>query len=213
MWRTLKQEEWSTLLYNRCSETTPIYYGRMLQGLGKVMGEAGLLLMPDGWVMPGELAKENITFLPLETGSYDVNRYKGEAWALLEASGVVFLPAGGVRIYAAGFAEIMMVGSYGALFSSTIIDGTRNALSAVFGTPFGDFEGGTDIVATPTGGDHEVIACSVRLVRNEPTVPEGIEQPTSDSSLKGRGQKVLRNGQLFILRDGKTYNALGMEIK
>ena len=25
--------------------------------------------------------------------------------------------------------------------------------------------------------------------------------------------KVLRNGQLFIIRDGKTYNALGVELK
>ena len=213
MWRTLKQEEWSTLLYNRCSGTTPIYYGRMLQGLGKVMGEAGLLLMPDGWVMPGELAKENITFLPLAVENFTTNKYTAAQWAILEQSGVVFLPAGGVRIYADGFAEIMMVGSHGALFSSTIIEGTRNSLNIIFGTPFVEFEGGTEIVAAPTGGDHEVNACSVRLVRNEPTVPEGIEQPTSDSSLKERGQKVLRNGQLFILRDGKTYNALGMEIK
>ncbi|MCR5049832.1 MAG: hypothetical protein K6A36_01975, partial [Paludibacteraceae bacterium] len=210
MWRTLKQEEWSTLLYNRCSETTPIYYGRMLQGLGKVMGEAGLLLMPDGWVMPGELAKENITFLPLEIGSYDVNRYKGEAWALLEASGVVFLPAGGARIYAGGFSEIMMVGSYGALFSSTIIDGTRDALSPVFGTPFADFEGGTDIVATPTGGDHEVIACSVRLVRDTEKRQTAI---SNTSAKQAQCTKMIRNGMLLIERDGKLYNAQGIRIK
>ena len=42
---------------------------------------------------------------------------------------------------------------------------------------------------------------------------EGIEEPTSDSSLKGRGQKVIKNGQLLIERNGKTYNALGAEIK
>jgi hypothetical protein len=28
-----------------------------------------------------------------------------------------------------------------------------------------------------------------------------------------KAQKVLHNGQVYILRDGKTYNALGIEIK
>ena len=42
---------------------------------------------------------------------------------------------------------------------------------------------------------------------------EGINQPTSDSSLKGRGQKVIKDGQLYIERNGKTYNALGAELK
>ncbi len=42
---------------------------------------------------------------------------------------------------------------------------------------------------------------------------EGIEEPTSDSSLKGRGQKVIKDGQLLIERNGKTYNALGAELK
>ena len=41
---------------------------------------------------------------------------------------------------------------------------------------------------------------------------EGIEQPTSDSSIKG-GEKFLRNGQLFIEKNGKIYNALGAEVK
>ena len=42
---------------------------------------------------------------------------------------------------------------------------------------------------------------------------QGIEQPTSDSSLKGRGKKLIKNGQLLIERNGKTYNALGAEVK
>jgi hypothetical protein len=28
-----------------------------------------------------------------------------------------------------------------------------------------------------------------------------------------KAQKVLHNGQVYIIRDGKTYNALGAEIK
>ena len=41
----------------------------------------------------------------------------------------------------------------------------------------------------------------------------GMEEPTSDSSLKGRAVKVIRNGQLVIIRDGKEYNAQGQMVK
>jgi len=37
-------------------------------------------------------------------------------------------------------------------------------------------------------------------------------KPTSDPSLKGR-EKILRDGVLYILRDGRMYNAQGGEIK
>ena len=42
---------------------------------------------------------------------------------------------------------------------------------------------------------------------------QGIEEPTSDSALKGRGKKLIKDGQLLIERNGKTYNALGAELK
>jgi len=40
---------------------------------------------------------------------------------------------------------------------------------------------------------------------------QGIEEIPSNSP--SRGEKILRDGQLFILRDGKTYDARGVEIK
>ena len=42
---------------------------------------------------------------------------------------------------------------------------------------------------------------------------QGIEQPTSDSSLKGRANKVIIDGMLYIERNGKIYNAQGAEVK
>ena len=39
-----------------------------------------------------------------------------------------------------------------------------------------------------------------------------VEQPTSDSSLKG-GEKILRDGQLIIERNGVLYNAAGQEVR
>jgi hypothetical protein len=39
---------------------------------------------------------------------------------------------------------------------------------------------------------------------------EGVETPSGSPSW---GEKVLRNGMLLIERNGKTYNAQGMEVK
>ncbi len=41
----------------------------------------------------------------------------------------------------------------------------------------------------------------------------GLEQPTSDSSLKGRGEKILHNGQLFIRRGEHVYTPMGQMLK
>ena len=43
--------------------------------------------------------------------------------------------------------------------------------------------------------------------------PQGIEEPTFDSFLNGRAEKVLRNGQLYILRNGTTYTVSGQKVE
>jgi hypothetical protein len=49
-----------------------------------------------------------------------------------------------------------------------------------------------------------------RMVVNiYPTYPQGIEE-VENQEPKAKSQKLLRDGQLLILRDGKTYNVLGM---
>ena len=49
------------------------------------------------------------------------------------------------------------------------------------------------------------------FIIKEMAAPEGIDQTPSGSP--SRGEKVLRNGMLLIERNGKTYNAQGMEVK
>ena len=41
----------------------------------------------------------------------------------------------------------------------------------------------------------------------------GFWKPLPDPPLKGRGQKVVRNGQIYILRGEKVYNAQGALVK
>jgi len=47
----------------------------------------------------------------------------------------------------------------------------------------------------------------IRYVENTATGIDEVEQPCMDA------QKHIKNGQLFIIRDGKTYNALGQMVK
>ena len=91
--------------------------------------------------------------------------------------------------------------------------------------------GGVEISATPAEGwefDYFLIndtqtaenPVSIDAVKSDLVitgcfreVKEGIEDPTSDSSLKGRAHKFLRDGQLLIEKNGKTYNAQGAEVE
>lgn len=43
--------------------------------------------------------------------------------------------------------------------------------------------------------------------------PTGIEEPTSDSSLKGRAQKRIIDGVLYIVKDGKIFDARGTRVE
>ena len=43
--------------------------------------------------------------------------------------------------------------------------------------------------------------------------PTGVEEPTSNSSLKGRAQKVMIDGILYIVKDGKIFDARGARVQ
>lgn len=47
-------------------------------------------------------------------------------------------------------------------------------------------------------------------IQNTPT---GLEEPTSDSSLKGRAQKRIIDGVLYIVKDGKIFDARGVRVE
>jgi hypothetical protein len=51
----------------------------------------------------------------------------------------------------------------------------------------------------------------VRLVRDTEYEPEGIDNISQEP--RANSQKLIINGQLFIIRDGKIYNAQGAEVR
>jgi hypothetical protein len=59
-------------------------------------------------------------------------------------------------------------------------------------------------------GDAQKAAKRARIVKKEDSAT-GIDQITNDKS--PMTNKILRNGEILILRDGKTYNVLGIECK
>ena len=85
----------------------------------------------------------------------------------------------------------------------TLIDeetGTRTNLSA-----------GMDYTVYLEKGTHDNrFWLEISPVQNTPT---GIEEPTSDSSLKGRAQKRIIDGVLYIVKDGKIFDARGTRVE
>ena len=162
--------------------------------MANVCGMDGYIYLPDNWELPSDL-----TFVTArDAEDFSANTYNPTEWAKMEAAGALFLPVCGYGRYETYWDELrfwvatLSMGywtcdSYSKTEAYVLIQKDVRNLTirrAFFG---------------------------VRLVRDINT--EGIEQPSSDSSLKGRANKVLRNGVLYIERNGKTYNALGTEVK
>ena len=84
----------------------------------------------------------------------------------------------------------------------TLVDnetGVRTLLSAL------------DYTVNLAAGDYtERFWLEISPIYNTPT---GIEEPTSDSSLKGRAQKRIIDGVLYIVKDGKIFDARGTRVE
>ena len=198
-WRTLTKDEWVYLFCTRTNAAT-------LFGLGSVNGVNGTILLPDNWTLPAGasftasttqgLADQGGYYYNNNEDNFSHNTYTIAQWEKMEAAGAVFLPAAGRRYGA----DVLDVGSYGFYWAATPCV-TSFAYRLLFYSYSLD----------PQGISDRYLGFSVRLVQDIDT--EGIEEPTSDSSLKGRANKVLRDGVLYIERNGRTYNAQGAEVR
>ena len=186
-WYTLSAEEWNYLLNTRPNAAN-------LKGQAVVNDIKGYILLPDNWTTPLIL-----TFTPTPN-DYTTNVYTLGDWELMEAAGAVFLPAAGDR--------------YGTSINS-IKAGNGSYWKPTPSSEYSDMAQAVTFTAyTPARVSDAMVQMgyAVRPARDV-KANEGIDQPTSDSSLKGRANKVLRNGILYIERNGKTYNAMGTEVR
>ena len=89
-WRVLTSAEWSYLLVNAAGEGRE--NANNLNALGRVNGQNGLVILPDGWVQPEGVPD----FVTVSQGiGYGLNSYTSEEWAIMAASGAAFLPCEG----------------------------------------------------------------------------------------------------------------------
>jgi len=109
LWRTLSQSEWDYVFFVR-STISGIRFAK-----ATVNGVHGVVLLPDNWSESAyALNDTNVTGAPYET-----NVITDSMWEVLEACGVVFLPAAGYRY---GASSYNYQNSYGYYWSSTYDD-------------------------------------------------------------------------------------------
>ena len=104
-WRILTKDEWAYLINTR-SET--YRYAK-----GTIHGTNGLMLFPDGFTLPTGVSISNAN-----TTDASYTSYSDETWTALEAAGVVFLPATGLR----NGTSVLETGSVGNYWSSTCMN-------------------------------------------------------------------------------------------
>ncbi len=102
-WRTLTYDEWYYLFNTRENAAN-------LRGQATINGVIGFLLMPDGWTASSGISFKQGTDVGFSTNSYTLTQ-----WEAIEASGVVFIPASGMRLgYNMGLVQL-----YGYYWSTT----------------------------------------------------------------------------------------------
>lgn len=184
--RLLTKVEWTYLL----TERTDAF---RLYARAKVNGKEGMVLLPDKetWVLP-----EGLDFNDDDDDrGYATNRYDNDDWTAMEQAGAVFLPADG---YSIDGTELLDAKQYGTYWTSSLY-----AADQPYHIQF-------DLGYLYYENMHSVnsVYRSVRTVKA--WEPQGIEEVSQEP--KAKSQKLIKDGQLFIEKNGKFYNVMGAEI-
>lgn len=218
-WSTLSADEWKYLLDTRANAT-------QLKQIATVDTLLGIMLFPDAWVMPESI---NVT-AKLDT-AYNVNvyNYTIAQWEALEAAGAIFLPAAGRR-----------TGGYGNMINYDQEDETRedylvnggfyrwhdnlNCYCYYWTSTINEKKDvsylhnivalGDDKYTIGVGaiwGEKGRYGQSVRLAQVELKSP--ITTALEDNTLVEQLVKILRDGQVLILKGDKIFNIMGQQVK
>ena len=216
LWRTLSMDEWVYILSQRENAQKLFTMGRIQYTddyYHQTYTRNGMILLPDNWVQPEDVSKVSLITnygwvldnTPgdrlynnenLDLNTYTLNTYTLEQWELMEAAGAVFLPAEGYRIGS----DVKLVGTEGLYISSTPHE---NGVCSL------EFNSGNSSLETPWYS--RANGYSVRLVTRPKSETAKVSITAGENQREA--SKVIRNGQLLINRNGKTYNALGAEMR
>ncbi|MCR5050247.1 MAG: hypothetical protein K6A36_04110 [Paludibacteraceae bacterium] len=184
IWRSLSYEEWQYMLFKRERAAE-------LVAKGRVNGVNGLFLMPDDW-------DPNDTLCITDTPKYADNIIDSAQWMSWEEKGAVFLPACGCRL-GKNVTNVYDECNYWADTTSfrrelrVTEDNSNSPIAIVYGS---------NLTVN--------LAMSVRLAQDY-IDPLSVRQTCEEH--REITSKYIRNGQLLIIRNNRTYNAQGIEIK
>ena len=193
-WRSMSKDEWDYLFNGRADAAQKRAIGQVT--MGKLSPYLGLFLLPDKFEMPSGIEMD------MDAQEWEVNSYSPDTLLRLEKAGVVFLPAGGFRT--------------GLNIHDIELHGDQRAYNAYYWTSStGNDQYDSDMIYISKDGPEfqsrpRSNGMLVRLVKDVDS-EQGIEDVVVTE--KDKTRKVLIDGQLYIIRDGKTYNALGTEVR
>ena len=213
---TLTADEWNYLLYQRDAD---------LKQLAQVGDVVGIMLFPDNWLTP-EDAKG---YADKDEDGVRIQFYTLAEWEVLENTGAIFLPAAGRR-----------TGGWGNIINYDQVEENNpenlngrfyrwqdnTNVYSYYWSSTKDAENLVSYVITceSIGNDEYILGTpalwkekgrygqSVRLAKVT-TTSGGNTGTNLDNILVGeKAAKVIINGKLVIIKNGKAYNAMGQEI-
>ena len=176
-------DQWRTLTN---SEWIHIFAGRpnadQKWGVGMVNGVQGMILLPDNFP---------ITLPHPKNSNFNDNNYADSEWNWMESHGAVFLPLTGYRS-GTSMQQTSTQGWYWSAtpYSETMANHIKIASNGINYSTASKYTGQ-----------------AVRLVQNI-DAPTGLEEVSEEPRVESR--KMIRDGQLLIIRDGKIFNAYGV---
>ena len=194
--RTLSADEWDYIINGRPDAAAKRTIGGIIQ---MVKGEDTVfldmvILLPDTFEMPAGLNMD------MNATSYRTNLYWPEEWEILEENGAVLFPLTGYRKGDKLFdMDASYIASVAHIWTSTP-DGDDKAKAVRID------KDGWSIESMP-----RCCGMYVRLVKDV-DAPQGIEDIVVNEK-DNRARKVLINGVLYIIRDGKVYNVTGVQVR
>ena len=211
-WRTLTSDEWNYLLVERTNAAT-------LFTLATVNNVLGMILLPDNWEEPDGVdltisSAEGLVYVPnygtytdmdKDNNHFDDNIFTATEWDAVEAAGAVFLPVNPFRIEdgtgAGSYDDYESTGYYW-----TGIDGK---LHHIYGVADNFVFSPAEV--WPVSSNAKENGFAVRLVYcPECAATTAMEQTAEPQS---SATKYIKDGQLFILRNGQTFTAQGTHLQ
>ena len=189
LWRTLSAEECTYLFYHN-------YWT-----LASVNGQFGFILFPTDFNEPAGISvkyvwKQDSANIPyyFEPTDYAGNSYTKEQFVQLENAGAIFLPSAMIRLNDNKIPQgIASLGSYWSTTQNYTWDDTE-----ALGIGFGMDSANPNVTLGRCWGR------SVRLVHVVDS-----KTALNNATTKSKAQKVVKDGQVYILRDGELFNILG----